>query len=494
MKRDKQFIKDNLKDLQSFTYYQQRFDACPHFMFFLGDAHASRHLHSKYPIGQRITAAYFNENKADWLHPFLELKYTAVEINKLLKQKPQLADEMIAEFQNYEDEFYKLCHDIDAKDLAKLSDQELVGVYNNLGEVYANKLIPSPLIDGYALSTDIVISQDIEDHLEARNRLKEFVKIFEILTAPTFLSFLQLEELDLLKMILFLKKEKNKTEEYLLNHQKKYFWIDNNYVKDKILDLVYFKNRIKEFSKINIEERINEIEELPARNIKIKQALIKELELPEQLVIQLELTDRFSYWQDERKKGTFWATHYFSLLLEEISKRTKYSLIELKYAFPSEMSDIVEDKFSVDILRKRFKGCLLVWTFDKYDVSTDKKVIDSIMSGEKEKIIDKEIRGMTVSLGKATGKVKIIKSAKEIDKVAEGDILVAVMTRPDYVPAMKRAAAVVTNEGGITCHAAIISRELKIPCIIGTKIATKVLKDGMEVEVNANHGVLKIIK
>jgi pyruvate,water dikinase len=67
------------------------------------------------------------------------------------------------------------------------------------------------------------------------------------------------------------------------------------------------------------------------------------------------------------------------------------------------------------------------------------------------------------------------------------------MTRPDYVPAMKKAAAIVTNEGGITCHAAIVSRELGIPCIIGTKIATEVFKDGDVVEVNANHGWVRRI-
>ena len=75
----------------------------------------------------------------------------------------------------------------------------------------------------------------------------------------------------------------------------------------------------------------------------------------------------------------------------------------------------------------------------------------------------------------------------------DGDILVAPETAPDYVPAMKKAAAVVTEVGGITSHAAIVSRELGIPCIIGTKIATKVLKDGMEVEVNTETGIIKVL-
>ena len=68
------------------------------------------------------------------------------------------------------------------------------------------------------------------------------------------------------------------------------------------------------------------------------------------------------------------------------------------------------------------------------------------------------------------------------------------MTRPEYLPAMKKAAAFITDEGGITCHAAIIAREMKKPCIIGTKIATQVLKDGDMVEVKANHGLVIILK
>ena len=113
--------------------------------------------------------------------------------------------------------------------------------------------------------------------------------------------------------------------------------------------------------------------------------------------------------------------------------------------------------------------------------------------GEQSILEVHDFRGLTASMGKAIGVVKVVKSVTEMGKVQQGDILVAVMTRPDYVPAMKKAAAIVTDEGGVTCHAAIVSRELGVPCIIGTKIATKILKDGMKVEVNANHGVVRII-
>lgn len=103
----------------------------------------------------------------------------------------------------------------------------------------------------------------------------------------------------------------------------------------------------------------------------------------------------------------------------------------------------------------------------------------------------KEILGKPASPGKVTGKARICPSASDSHIVEEGDILVCSMTTPDYVPAMKKAGAIVTDEGGLLCHAAIISRELGKPCVIATKIATKALKDGDLVEVDADNGIVR---
>ncbi len=100
------------------------------------------------------------------------------------------------------------------------------------------------------------------------------------------------------------------------------------------------------------------------------------------------------------------------------------------------------------------------------------------------------VRGLAASPGVASGKVKNIKDITEIARVEDGDILVTVMTNPDMVPAMRRASAVVTDEGGRTCHAAIVSRELGIPCIVGANGASEVLKEGMDVTVDATRGVV----
>ena len=105
-----------------------------------------------------------------------------------------------------------------------------------------------------------------------------------------------------------------------------------------------------------------------------------------------------------------------------------------------------------------------------------------------------EIRGSIAYSGLARGSVKIVNSIQDIQKVEQGDILVTVNSNPSIMLALKKAAAIVADEGGVMCHAAIVAREMKKPCIIGTKIATQVLKDGDIVEVDANTGVVRMLK
>ena len=98
------------------------------------------------------------------------------------------------------------------------------------------------------------------------------------------------------------------------------------------------------------------------------------------------------------------------------------------------------------------------------------------------------LTGSPASPGVASGPVRILSNASEIDKIKEGDILVASMTTPDFVPAMKRAVAIVTDRGGRTAHAAIVSRELGIPCVVGAERATSLFKDGQVITVDGTHG------
>lgn len=112
-------------------------------------------------------------------------------------------------------------------------------------------------------------------------------------------------------------------------------------------------------------------------------------------------------------------------------------------------------------------------------VTTDRKVI---------------VKGLPASPGNAAGRVHVILDPSRIDEFKEGEILVTEMTAPDWVPAMKKAKAIVTDSGGMTCHASIVSRELGIPCIVGTKsrgeAATTTIPDGIDVTIDATHGVV----
>ena len=121
---------------------------------------------------------------------------------------------------------------------------------------------------------------------------------------------------------------------------------------------------------------------------------------------------------------------------------------------------------------------------DKYKIKLE---IVSVEEGS-------QFKGLSVYKGVVKGRVRRVMGHKQIPQIIEGEILVSPMTMPDFLPAMQKASAFVTDEGGITCHAAIIAREMKKPCIVGTKIATQVLKDGDLVEVDADNGVVRILE
>jgi pyruvate, water dikinase len=137
------------------------------------------------------------------------------------------------------------------------------------------------------------------------------------------------------------------------------------------------------------------------------------------------------------------------------------------------------------------------WAIEKDDifivqtraVTTFKRVVseESEVSEESGKIL---LKGETASAGVYSGKVRVIHNISELNKIEKGDVMVTSMTTPDMVPAMQKAGAIVTNEGGMTCHAAIVSREMGTPCIVGTEHATDVLKDNQIVTVHASRGIV----
>ena len=157
-------------------------------------------------------------------------------------------------------------------------------------------------------------------------------------------------------------------------------------------------------------------------------------------------------------------------------------LIEKHYARPQDIEWGMEGR-TLYIVQSR-----PVTTLNQTNVSETESSIDT---SKNAKVL---LEGLSASPGIASGPVRIVKSPKEIGIVQQGDVLVAEMTNPDYVPAMRKARAIVTDSGGKTSHAAIVSRELNIPCIVGLNNISELLKDGDLVEVDADNGIVRILE
>ena len=170
---------------------------------------------------------------------------------------------------------------------------------------------------------------------------------------------------------------------------------------------------------------------------------------------------------------------------EQIKELAKYAImIEQHYGKPMDIEWALDERTNkLFILQARPET---VWSLKKAEEVEKKPAVT-----KERKVL---VQGLPASPGIAVGKVHVIPSVEKINEFQKGEILVTEMTAPDWVPAMRKAAAIITNSGGMTCHAAIVSRELGIPCIVGTASrgapATEVLKDDMIVTVDAKLGVV----
>lgn len=500
MKNVKGLIEKKLSKWKGKEWYHQRFDGAPYYLYFIGEAHVGTLAERK--MGGDFSAhfCFFEDGKADWYFEMEDIKKVYTSILQAAKKRKNISAYFIKLWKKEEDLFNSKCLEIGKTDLKKLSDTELVALHKEFSHITLERFSSSSLIDGFALGTD-QLTADLIKKIYDKSKLKDKIRLTEVfsaLTAPVHSSFINEAELAMMKMALQMRKDKKMADKLAAEYQKKFFWIRNNFVDFFVLSADYFKKEASKLltSKVDLAREIKRIEKMPELNRRHKQELLKSLSIKGELKTLLKISEDFTYWQDERKKSTFFMAHYFGLLLQEFCRRTNLALDDIKYLTPGEVSNIFTKRPSAKEIKTRKKGSVLYWDKSGYEIVSGNKVaaVKKVIAGDGKKDKIDDFRGLSASVGRASGTVKILKSAKEIDKINKGDVLVAVMTRPDYVQAMKKAVAIVTDEGGVTCHAAIISRELGIPCIIGTKIATKVLHDGDQVEVNANHGWVRIIK
>lgn len=165
---------------------------------------------------------------------------------------------------------------------------------------------------------------------------------------------------------------------------------------------------------------------------------------------------------------------------------------------PDEVFSLEKNKFNEKKLaeiRTRLDGWALIngSVYNLKNLSQELERRNIILTEPDLKKI-KEIKGKVAFQGIVKGYARVISSKNNLNLLKNKEILVSEMTHPGYVPFLNKVSAIVTDEGGIVCHASIVSREMKIPCIVGTKIATKILKTGDLIEVDANNGIVRKIK
>lgn len=514
-------MQDNLikicqKKCASDSFMHQRFDGCPLFLMEgIAKAETQKEVRKMKNGEGLFRVCFFKENRADWYIPLSDLNRTAECIIKNAKIL-NFSKKLMTKWAKDEKLLDKQYLELEKTDLSKLDDKKLINLFLKIFEIYTKRQTSSSLIDSFALTTDQVLFTEIKKSLKENKIKRNPSRVFSLLIAPKYISFLNEASISLFKILglivqneniknLFISSPVSKIKEILAEnhswlldlfkeHKNKYFWIKNNYITDYNLHTEDFILEAKHIllNEKNIEKKMDEIEK---RILKNKKDLISSLHFTEELKILLKISEDFAKWQESRKIASMKATHYLSLFLNVISSRTNYEVKELKFMLLPEIKNIFsKQKISHEEISKRINQSVAICYKEKLQIITDpfdvKSIKDLLVKDEPYSDVS-EIQGLCVCTGKIIAKCRIALSVNESNNIQEGEILIAVMTRPDYFPAMKKASAIVTDEGGVTSHAAIISRELNIPCIVGTKIATKIFRTGDMVEVDANNGTVR---
>lgn len=426
------------------------------------------------------TMALFNGGRMLWLNDFDKLREMGGKVFVKFILPMAKRKKLKLNWHKKIQRLTKIEQKIDSIDLASLSDRKLF----QLGSNFYNRLYDfwMPTISfemGNYGSSEIL-----------ENLIKEFIpnnierlKAMEVLCAPEKLSFYQEEEVNL-----------SKTKD-IDRHAKRYFWLSNSYNEVKVLKREFFIKRKGEINK-NLEKKLRG-KIISSKNNKI--ALAKKFKLPRSIMqFSKALIDGIEL-QDERKKYIWISLYYKVLFLKEIARRKDINVDKLLALSSMEVLKIVNGGRYKNIIKKRSGSfgffCDVNRRAEMGNIEAEKYWNKYAL--EKEIKNKKEVKGIIASPGNrriTRAKVRILLDPSEFKKFKEGEILVAPMTSPEYVFTIKKASAVITDFGGLTSHAAIVTRELNKPCLVGTKFATQIFRDGDLIEVDTNKGIARILK
>ncbi len=327
------------------------------------------------------------------------------------------------------------------------------------------------------------------------NRAEE---IFSIISSPTKINFYQKMRLDIDKTVISKRINYTSIEKLI----EKYSWYGEYSYVEPLFDEKYFQKELAKLTKEKAIEEKNHILGDVRKNIKAFVALQKKIKDPKIKIMAKVLND-YTFLRTDRVENFKLAQSRVRTLFKFIEKelngktKNKWTHFDIANFTNQEILDFLEKgKIPNKKEIKKRVSHNYIYYFD----TEPHFIYDSKIIKEAQKIIDEsekknqEIKGLIAFNGNVKGKVVMVSSKNDLSKVKKGMVLVAKTTMPDYTYAMRLAAGFVTEEGGITSHAAIIARELKKPCIVGTRNCTKVLKNGDMVEIDANKGVVKILK
>jgi len=393
------------------------------------------------------------------------------------------------------------------------TNKELYEIYEKYYSIFADGFkwgMTIQIMEMGNIKFSEILKQELNDKLK---KIGNPEVVFSKLISPTIETAVAKENRDIIKKIYFIQRHKDilkeirsaknfelltsKAKSIFLYLSKKYGWLQFYYLGPAARPGYYFeiiKKRININVAVELKNKDQEISALKKFQIKAAKFFSKDE------LFKLKTLREFAYLKEARKEIH---TYYLNFLMqkwhEEFARRFYFTPLQTKYIFKDEFKEILLDNkmaVNADILNERYDCCAYMLKGGKlsfYAGSKAKKIRKLFKSDSAENVKADNFSGSVAYPGKARGVVKVVNSTSDINKFNAGDILVSYSTNPSLVPAMNRAAAIITNTGGVTCHAAIVARELKIPCIIGTKIATKILKDGDRVEVDANKGIITIL-
>ncbi|MDD4332902.1 MAG: PEP-utilizing enzyme [Patescibacteria group bacterium] len=234
-----------------------------------------------------------------------------------------------------------------------------------------------------------------------------------------------------------------------------------------------------------------------------KKDLIKKYKISKKIIKTADTIGILGITRLEMRLNWSVLNYYHELFINEIKNRLKISKEQIRFLSFSEIINILigKEKLNLKKIQIRSKGVVVILKDGKI-IEIEGKKVGEIMKKIKKssRLATKKITGAIAAKGKTKGRVLVLsyrdaeRHSQKIKSMRKGDIIVTEMTHPNIMNACKKAGGIITDEGGLLSHAAIVSRELNIPCVIGTKVATQVLKDGDLVKVDANNGIIKVIK